>query len=71
MRGLRRGQSAKLAEVLLSTGDAQLVSDEYARSRYEGSTRSEGRHWVARLLEVVRAELAAEQAGISALFTGS
>jgi ribA/ribD-fused uncharacterized protein len=64
-------QHPQLAEVLLSTGDAQLVSNEYIHSRYWGSSRTEGRHWVARLLEVVRAELAAERTGISALFTDS
>ncbi|MDQ3788452.1 MAG: NADAR family protein [Actinomycetota bacterium] len=54
-----------LADTLLSTGDAQLVSNEYFDSRFWGATRNGGRHWVARLLEVVRAELAAERAGIT------
>lgn len=52
----------RLADVLLSTEDAQLVSNEYARSRFWSGPG--GRHWIARLLEVVRAELAAARAGI-------
>lgn len=52
----------RLADVLLSTGDAQLVSNEHFRSRFWSG--SEGRHWIARLLEVVRAELAAARAGL-------
>lgn len=54
-----------LADTLLSTGDAHLVSNEYLGSRFWGASREEGRHWVARLLEVVRAELAAARAGIT------
>jgi ribA/ribD-fused uncharacterized protein len=54
-------QHPDLADVLLSTGDAHLVSNEYFSSGFWGNA---GRHWVARLLEVVRAELAAERAGI-------
>jgi predicted NAD-dependent protein-ADP-ribosyltransferase YbiA (DUF1768 family) len=64
MAGLLRAkfqQNPHLAEVLLSTGDARLVSYEYFESSFWGT----GSHWVARLLEVVRAELAAERAGIS------
>jgi predicted NAD-dependent protein-ADP-ribosyltransferase YbiA (DUF1768 family) len=51
-------QHPQLAEVLLSTGDATLVSNEYAFSGFWGP---KGRHWAARLLEVVRSELAAER----------
>ena len=50
-------QHPQLADVLLSTGDATLVSNESAFSRF-------WTHWAGRLLEVVRAELAAERAGI-------
>lgn len=57
-------QHPRLAEVLLSTVDSQLVSNEYFASGFWGHKRVGGRHWVARLLEVVRAELAAERAGI-------
>ncbi|MGB3442608.1 MAG: NADAR family protein [Actinophytocola sp.] len=53
----------RLADVLLSTGDAQLVSNEYLRSAFWSGPG--GRHWLARLLEVVRSELAAARAGIS------
>jgi predicted NAD-dependent protein-ADP-ribosyltransferase YbiA (DUF1768 family) len=52
-----------LADVLLSTGDAQLVSNEYLWSRFWSG--SGGRHWLARLLEAVRSELAAARAGIA------
>jgi len=55
-------QHPQLAAVLLSTGDATLVSNEYAFSGFWGP---KGRHWVGRLLEVVRAELAAERLGIT------
>jgi hypothetical protein len=66
MAGLLRvkfRQHPDLAEVLLSTGDTRIVSHEYFGSRF-WSTGDDGRHWVARLLEVVRAEIAAERAGI-------
>ncbi len=60
-------QHPHLAEVLLSTGDAPLVSNEYTFSRFWGTSGAGGRHWVARLLEVIRAELAAERAGLGEL----
>lgn len=52
----------RLADVLLSTGDAQLVSNEYHWSRFWSEPG--GRHWLARLLETVRSELAAARAGV-------
>jgi predicted NAD-dependent protein-ADP-ribosyltransferase YbiA (DUF1768 family) len=64
MTGLLRAkfhQHPQLAEVLLSTGDAILVSNEVT---YGAFWSPMGRHWMGRLLEIVRAELAAERSGI-------
>jgi len=55
-------QHPQLAEVLLSTKDANLATNEHAFSGFWGP---KGRHWMSRLLEVVRSELAAERAGIT------
>ncbi|MEU8244350.1 NADAR family protein [Actinoplanes missouriensis] len=54
------GQHDDLAEVLLGTGDARI---EYNVSTAYWSGGSEGRNWMGRLLELVRAELRAERAG--------
>lgn len=47
-----------LADVLVATGDAKIISNEYLGSDY-------WRPWVATLLELVRSELAAARAGIT------
>ncbi|MBF6129467.1 NADAR family protein [Nocardia brasiliensis] len=63
MTGLLRAkfrQHPHLGDLLLTTQDAKLLSNEHF-SRFWGP----GRGWVGRLLEVVRAELAAERAGIT------
>ncbi|WP_197516549.1 MULTISPECIES: NADAR family protein [Nocardia] len=53
-------QHPDLAELLLSTKDAPIRSNEHYDSKFWGP----GRQWAGRLLEVVRAELAAQRAGI-------
>jgi predicted NAD-dependent protein-ADP-ribosyltransferase YbiA (DUF1768 family) len=56
-------QHPQLAATLLATGDARI---QYAvSSLYWATHGSKGRNWMGRLLELVRAELAAEHAGIS------
>jgi len=49
-------QHPDLAEELLTTGDGRLISDMDV-SRYWG-----GRNWLGRILEIVRTELAFENA---------
>ncbi|GGX29046.1 NADAR family protein [Streptomyces lomondensis] len=56
-------QHPALARVLLDTADATLVYDD-SDSDYWGDRGGRGRNWTGRLLELVRSELHAEQAGI-------
>ncbi|MFI8828782.1 NADAR family protein [Streptomyces sp. NPDC053431] len=56
-------QHSDLAAVLLATGDATLLYDD-ADSGFWGDNGGRGRNWTGRLLELVRSELLADQAGI-------
>jgi ribA/ribD-fused uncharacterized protein len=50
-------QHPDLAAQLIATGDGRLVNSvDMSRSRYWGGSR-EGRNWLGRMLELVRAEL--------------
>ncbi|MGI5171459.1 NADAR family protein [Spirillospora sp. CA-253888] len=52
-------QHPQAAEVLLATGDAALSYTGHTESAFwESRGPSEGRNWIGRLLELVRAELA-------------
>ncbi|MDQ1022158.1 NADAR family protein [Streptomyces afghaniensis] len=53
-----------LARILLDTRDATLVYDD-SDSGYWGDNGGRGRNWTGRLLELVRSELRARQAGIT------
>lgn len=55
------GRHPDLAAVLLATGDATLVYDE--NSAFWGDRAGRGRNWMGRLLELVRSELRAREAG--------
>ncbi|MEU0459294.1 NADAR family protein [Streptomyces sp. NPDC006129] len=57
-------QHPALARVLLDTADATLVYDD-SDSEHWGNRGGRGRNWTGRLLELVRSELQAEQAGIT------
>ncbi|MER5635363.1 NADAR family protein [Kitasatospora sp. NPDC002227] len=57
-------QHPELAAILLATGDAALRYSDSDSPRFWGQHGAEGRNWAGRLLELVRAELAAEAAGI-------
>lgn len=66
MTGLLRAkytQHPDLAEILLATGDATVVYDD-SDSGFWGNDTGQGRNWTGRLLELVRSELQARQAGI-------
>ncbi|MGW4378763.1 NADAR family protein [Kitasatospora sp. NPDC004531] len=56
-------QHPELAAVLLATDDATLIYDDMD-SAFWGDNAGRGRNWSGRLLELVRSELWAEQAGI-------
>ncbi|MFE6524830.1 NADAR family protein [Streptomyces sp. NPDC057794] len=56
-------QHPALARVLLDTGDATLVYDDHDSGHW-GDNGGRGRNWTGRLLELVRSELRAGQAGI-------
>ncbi|MEU3852188.1 NADAR family protein [Streptomyces sp. NPDC029554] len=58
-------QHPHLARVLLDTADATLVYDD--DSGHWGDNGGRGRNWTGRLLELVRSELRAGQAGIAPL----
>ncbi|MFI9004703.1 NADAR family protein [Streptomyces sp. NPDC053541] len=57
-------QHPDLAEVLLATGDATVLYDD-ADSGFWGDNGGRGRNWTGRLLELVRSELPAAQAGMA------
>ncbi|MFD7258388.1 NADAR family protein [Streptomyces sp. NPDC059874] len=59
-------QHPEPAEILLATGDATLIYDDMD-SAFWGDNAGRGRNWTGRLLELVRSELHARQAGISGL----
>ncbi|MFE9440102.1 NADAR family protein [Streptomyces sp. NPDC006602] len=61
-------QHPHLARVLLATDDATIIYDD-GDSRFWGDNAGRGRNWAGRLLELVRSELHAERAGISATTT--
>ncbi|MEU0372304.1 NADAR family protein [Streptomyces sp. NPDC006283] len=66
MTGLLRAKYAQhpdLAEILLATGDATVVYDD-SDSRFWGNDAGQGRNWTGRLLELVRSEFHARQAGV-------
>jgi predicted NAD-dependent protein-ADP-ribosyltransferase YbiA (DUF1768 family) len=58
-------QHPELARTLLATGDARIHYTGFG-SRYWHTSRQEGRNWIGRLLELIRAEIAASTAGIPA-----
>jgi predicted NAD-dependent protein-ADP-ribosyltransferase YbiA (DUF1768 family) len=54
-------QHPELAQMLLATGDGRI---EYTSGEHHwGAHRGKGRNWMGRLLELIRSELAAQQAG--------
>jgi predicted NAD-dependent protein-ADP-ribosyltransferase YbiA (DUF1768 family) len=64
MAGLLRAKYAQhpeLADILLATGDARIHYTGTG-SRYWTTSRREGRNWMGRLLELIRAEIASERA---------
>ncbi|WP_326797037.1 NADAR family protein [Streptomyces sp. NBC_01808] len=65
MAGLLRAkftQHPRLAEVLLSSGDARISYTGISESPFwRDVPDSRGRNWVGRLLELIRAELVARQ----------
>jgi predicted NAD-dependent protein-ADP-ribosyltransferase YbiA (DUF1768 family) len=64
MAGLLRAkytQHPGLADILLATGDARIHYTGVG-SRYWNAGRREGRNWMGRLLELIRAEIASERA---------
>ncbi|MFD0369696.1 NADAR family protein [Streptomyces sp. NPDC127114] len=56
-------QHSDLAAILLATGDATLIYDD-ADSDFWGDNGGRGRNWMGRLLELVRSELLAGEAGV-------
>jgi predicted NAD-dependent protein-ADP-ribosyltransferase YbiA (DUF1768 family) len=56
-------QHPQLAQVLLDTGDARIIYTDLD-SAYWVAGRKQGTNWIGRLLEVIRSELAAADAGI-------
>ncbi|MFD8597986.1 NADAR family protein [Kitasatospora sp. NPDC059646] len=56
-------QHPDLAAILLATGDATVLYDD-ADSSFWGDNAGRGRNWSGRLLELVRSELRARQAGV-------
>ncbi|MFI9723867.1 NADAR family protein [Streptomyces sp. NPDC052396] len=56
-------QHPELAEILLATDDATVIYDDMD-SAFWGDNAGRGRNWTGRLLELVRSELHARQAGI-------
>ena len=56
-------QHPPLAQALLATGDARIIYTDVG-SAYWVADRSRGTNWIGRLLEVIRSELAAADAGI-------
>lgn len=66
MAGLLRAkytQHPRLAQTLLDTGDARIIYTDLD-SAYWVASRRQGTNWIGRLLEVIRSELAAAEAGI-------
>ncbi|MCF3105380.1 NADAR family protein [Streptomyces roseoverticillatus] len=59
-------QHPELAEILLATDDATVISDDMD-SAYWGDNGGQGRNWTGRLLELVRSDLHARRAGIPGL----
>ncbi len=57
-------QHPALAEELLRTGDAALLYTDIDSPGYWGQHGRAGRNWMGRLLELVRAELRADRAGL-------
>lgn len=57
-------QHADLGRTLLDTGDARLMYIDFDSAYWVAGTKR-GSNWIGRLLEVVRSDLAAEEAGIS------
>jgi predicted NAD-dependent protein-ADP-ribosyltransferase YbiA (DUF1768 family) len=54
-------QHPELAGILLATGDARIHYTGIG-SRYWSAGRREGRNWIGRLLELIRAEIASQRA---------
>ncbi|MFF2073466.1 NADAR family protein [Kitasatospora sp. NPDC058162] len=59
-------QHPELAEILLSTEDANVIYDDMD-SAFWGDNAGRGRNWTGRLLELVRSELHARRTGIPGL----
>ncbi|MFB7667660.1 NADAR family protein [Kitasatospora sp. NPDC056138] len=59
-------QHPNLAQVLAQTGEATILYTDM-HSRYWSQHDRMGRNWTGRLLELIRAELAAEQHGLTSL----
>lgn len=51
-----------LREMLLATGDADLIEGNYWNDKFWGVCRGHGENWLGRILMEVRAEIAAENA---------
>lgn len=49
-----------LREMLIATGDAELVEGNYWNDKFWGVCRGEGQNWLGRILEEVRTEILAE-----------
>jgi predicted NAD-dependent protein-ADP-ribosyltransferase YbiA (DUF1768 family) len=54
-------QHPHLAEILLATGDGRIEYTSFG-SGYWNAGRGKGRNWMGRLLELIRSEIAAQQA---------
>jgi predicted NAD-dependent protein-ADP-ribosyltransferase YbiA (DUF1768 family) len=60
---LSHTQHPQLVRTLLDTGDARIIYTDLD-SAYWVAGRKQGTNWTGRLLEVIRSELAAADAGI-------
>ncbi|WP_051969745.1 NADAR family protein [Kitasatospora azatica] len=58
-------QHPELAPVLTATGDAALRYTDADSPQFWGQSGAQGRNWMGRLLELVRAELAADAHGLT------
>ena len=63
-------QHPELAQTLLATGDGRIEYTSVGWLYWNAAQRSRGRNWMGRLLELIRSEIAAQQAGDPAGQTG-
>jgi predicted NAD-dependent protein-ADP-ribosyltransferase YbiA (DUF1768 family) len=56
-------QHPRIAQTLHATGDARIIYADLG-SAYWVASRNQGTNWIGRLLEVIRSDLAAAEAGI-------